>query len=98
MSLRRSFDDLGWPEPILADSGNGWHLLYHVDLPADDKGLVAAVLKAVSARHSTELVKVDTTVGNASRICKLYGTLARRAKTPPTGRTAAPGSWRRPGR
>lgn len=26
----------GWPDPILADSGNGYHLLYRIDLPADD--------------------------------------------------------------
>jgi len=23
----------GWPEPFVADSGNGYHLLYSVDLP-----------------------------------------------------------------
>jgi len=26
----------GWPEPLLADSGNGWHLLYRIELPNDD--------------------------------------------------------------
>jgi hypothetical protein len=26
---------IGWPEPIVADSGNGAHLLYRVDLPND---------------------------------------------------------------
>lgn len=69
-------DGQGWPNPIMADSGNGWHLLYRIDLPADDGGLVASVLKALAARFSDEVVDVDTTVGNASRICKLYGTLA----------------------
>ncbi len=29
-------EDAGWPEPILADSGNGWHVLYRVDLPNDE--------------------------------------------------------------
>ena len=28
----------GWPAPILADSGNGFHARYKVDLPADDDG------------------------------------------------------------
>ena len=27
---------LGWPAPILADSGNGAHLLYRIDLPNDE--------------------------------------------------------------
>src|ERR1700720_1652661 len=25
----------GWPEPVVADSGNGGHLLYRIDLPND---------------------------------------------------------------
>jgi hypothetical protein len=29
-----------WPDPILSDSGNGGHLLYRIDLPAEDGGLV----------------------------------------------------------
>jgi hypothetical protein len=69
-------ESLGWPNPIIADSGNGWHLLYRIDLPADDGGLVARALKALSARFSDEAVDIDVKVGNASRICKLYGTLA----------------------
>jgi putative DNA primase/helicase len=79
-------DDLtakGWPLPILADSGNGWHLLYPIDLPPDDGGLVARVLKTLAARYDTDLAKVDTTVGNPSRICKLYGTLARKGESTP---------------
>jgi hypothetical protein len=66
----------GWPNPIICDSGNGWHLLYRIDLPADDGGLVASVLKALAARFSDDAVDIDTKVGNASRICKLYGSLA----------------------
>ena len=70
----------GWPDPILADSGNGTHLLYRVDLPNDETsaGLVKAALAAMSARWSDDAVKIDTTVHNASRICKLYGTTARK--------------------
>ena len=26
---------LGWPQPVYADSGNGAHLLYRIDLPND---------------------------------------------------------------
>ena len=65
-----------WPLPIIADSGNGSHLLYRIDLPADDGGLVARVLKVLAAKFSDAAVDIDTKVGNASRICKLYGTLA----------------------
>lgn len=68
----------GWPEPIYADSGNGAHLQYHIDLPNDDesKRLVENTLKVIGRRFSDEQVKVDTGVHNASRVFKLYGTLA----------------------
>jgi hypothetical protein len=68
----------GWPDPILADSGNGYHLLYRVDLPADDGGRVERILKALAARFETDRVKIDQKVFNPSRICKLPGTLARK--------------------
>ena len=51
---------LGWPEPILADSGNGYHLNYAVDLPVDDGGLVERFLKSLAAKYNTPAVKVDT--------------------------------------
>jgi putative DNA primase/helicase len=73
----------GWPEPVIADSGNGFHLLYRIALPADDGGLVARVLKVVAARFSDDQVDIDIKVGNASRICKLYGTLAAKGEDSP---------------
>lgn len=74
---------LSWPEPVLADSGNGYHLLYRVDLPADDGGAVERVLRALADRFDTEAVKVDRKVFNPSRICKLPGTLARKGDSTP---------------
>jgi hypothetical protein len=68
----------GWPIPILADSGNGFHARYRVDLPADDGELVARVLKAASDLFSNEHAKIDTSLGNAARIVKLYGTESRK--------------------
>lgn len=76
--IRVHLAGLGWPEPIVADSGNGWHLLYRIDLPGADGGLVKACLEALSARFDTDETKVDTTVFNAARITKLYGTLVRK--------------------
>ena len=74
--------DRGWPAPIICDSGNGLHLLYRIDLPADDGGLVHRVLKVLASLFDDETVGIDTKVANASRICKLYGTVA--AKGPNT--------------
>ncbi|HQN10087.1 MAG TPA: hypothetical protein PK569_21185, partial [Thermoanaerobaculia bacterium] len=69
--VRLYLSGIGWPEPIVADSGNGWHLLYAVDLPGDDGGLVKACLEALAARFNSDETKVDTTVFNPARITKL---------------------------
>jgi hypothetical protein len=78
LECRRWLKEQGWPEPIMADSGNGFHMLFSIDLPNDDdaRGLVNGCLKAVSAKFSDSVVTVDVGVGNAARIWKLYGTLA----------------------
>jgi hypothetical protein len=66
----------GWPAPVLADSGNGAHLLYRVDLPNDDasRDLLKRCLEAVAFRFSDDCVSIDVGVCNAARIWKLYGT------------------------
>ena len=68
--------DLGWPDPVAADSGNGAHLLYRVDEPAEDNGLFSKCLQSLHERFSDDAVDVDTTVFNPARIFKLYGTWA----------------------
>lgn len=70
--------DSGWPEPISADSGNGGALLYAVELPNDveSKALVEQCLKALAAQFDDDTIDVDTTVHNAARIWKVYGTMA----------------------
>jgi hypothetical protein len=82
-SIRNALSDLGWPDPIYADSGNGGHLLYRIDLPADDGGLVQRMLQAIAQGFDTEAVKVDQNVFNAARISKLYGTWARKGDDSP---------------
>lgn len=68
----------GAPDPILADSGNGYHLFYRVDLPADDGGCIQRMLRALAKNFDTAGAKVDVGVHNAGRICKLPGTFARK--------------------
>ncbi|MDO9035028.1 MAG: hypothetical protein Q7U51_07485, partial [Methanoregula sp.] len=76
---------LGFPDPIRADSGNGAHLLYRIDLPNDDaaKTLVKACLMTLDTLFSDERVNVDTANFNAARIWKLYGTVSRKGDSTP---------------
>ncbi|MCH7950920.1 MAG: DUF3631 domain-containing protein [Candidatus Dadabacteria bacterium] len=68
----------GLPEPTVADSGNGVHLLYNIDLENNPEitKLIERFLVAVDLMFSTEDVKIDLKVFNAARITKLYGTKA----------------------
>lgn len=72
-------EEFGWPRPIKADSGNGYHALYRIELPNDQAAyeLVRAVLQALGHRFNDEHCKIDPVCCNADRLTKVYGTLAR---------------------
>ena len=76
----------GFPTPVVADSGNGYHLYYRVDLPNTKEiaELVQTFLKALEALFSDEYVKVDTSVFNASRIAKIIGTMSNKGSNTKT--------------
>lgn len=66
----------GFYTPIVADSGNGYHLYYRVDMDntPENTELVKNFLGALDALMSDEAVNVDTSVYNAARIAKVIGT------------------------
>lgn len=66
----------GFEQPIVAYSGSGTHLLYRISLDPSETQLVKDSLLALDMMFSDEEVKIDTSVFNASRITKLYGTMA----------------------
>lgn len=76
----------GWPDPVVADSGNGYHLMYPsagLGLATADVDLARRVLHGIAARFDTDTVKIDRVVFNAARIVKLYGTVARKGENTP---------------
>jgi hypothetical protein len=82
------WDDLcgaGFGDPVVADSGNGCHLLYRLDLhnsqQANEK--IQRVLSVIAVHYAPDDVDIDLTVYNAARICKLYGTVARKGDSTP---------------
>jgi len=80
LEVREYLRGLGWPEPVVGDSGNGYHLLYRVELSNDRESLelVKGILEALAFKFSDKAVEVDVTTCNAARIWKLYGTTARK--------------------
>jgi hypothetical protein len=68
----------GWPKCVTATSGNGYHLMYRVDEPNDEPTRIEFeyATKMLASIFTDEKIAVDTTVWNASRIWKIYGTIA----------------------
>lgn len=75
--------DVGFSAPVSADSGNGYHLLYNIYLgnTPENAQLVKSVLSVLDMFFSDSGADIDTSVFNASRITKLYGTMARKGRS-----------------
>lgn len=77
--------EIGFKEPFKGDSGNGYHLIYKVDLKAtpENTDLIKRCLVALDKIFSDDMVRVDTSVFNAARIWKLYGTMVKKGDNLP---------------
>jgi len=81
----------GWDgyASVLADSGNGYHVLLRIDLDNSEKSklLYSRVLQSLNQQFSTGDetggTKIDVSVFNPSRICKIYGTVVRKGSDTP---------------
>lgn len=73
----------GFTEPNRVHSGNGLHLYYRLD-PVEEtnevRASIEALLKGVARKFNNEIVGIDTSVFNASRITKVVGTIARKGQ------------------
>lgn len=84
-AVRTWLGEQGWADPVYADSGNGAHLLYAIDLPNDDdaRQLLQACLQVIGLHYSDTDVLVDLSCFNAARVWKLYGTTATKGDHTP---------------
>lgn len=55
-SIREWLMERGWPEPIIAMSGNGYHLLFPINLPNNKRSaaMISGILKALDAQFSAK--------------------------------------------
>ncbi len=76
----------GFSQPIVCDSGNGFHLLYKVDLEniPDNTELIKKFLLVLDMYFTTKDCDIDKSVFNASRITKLYGTVSQKGNSTET--------------
>lgn len=76
---------VGFKEPIITKSGNGWHVYLPCDMPNDEEHneLVKRFLQSLSKMFSDASVEIDEKVFNPARIDKLIGTWAKKGSDTP---------------
>lgn len=81
--IYKHLEAMGFEKPLVAISGNGYHLLYRICLANDESSmnLIKDCLLALDEWFSDNRVKIDTAVFNAARITKLYGTFAQKGQS-----------------
>ena len=67
---------LSWPEPLIGDSGNGYHLMYR--LTGGTVETNREILDTLAFLFNTNEAQIDQLVFNPSRIWKIYGTWPRK--------------------
>lgn len=77
--------EYGWPRPYINISGNGSHVLYHMDEDNSEqvRDTIQVFLKTLNGRFADLGCSVDTTTFNAARIFRVPGTWARKGDNIP---------------
>ena len=81
----RYLRSVGFSDPVICKSGNGWHTIYKCDMPNTEevRDMLSRFLQSVALMFTDEKVDIDEAVFNAARICKLYGTTAKKGANLP---------------
>lgn len=84
--MRKVFKHLrnvGFHDPVIADSANGYHLYYRVQLAntPENTELVKRFLKVLGMYFSDEHCKIDEAVYDPNRISKVIGTMSTKGKS-----------------
>lgn len=84
-NIFRHLRNVGFHDPVVADSANGYHLYYKVQLAntSENTELVKRFLEVLSRYFSDDHCKVDTVVYNAARIVKVIGTSSAKGRNTP---------------
>lgn len=78
--IMQFLQNIGFEQPVIAFSGNGYHLLYKIRLAntQDNKKMIETCLKTLNMMFADNAIDVDMKNFNPSRVCKLYGTRAQK--------------------
>jgi hypothetical protein len=85
MGLVTKLAAIGWPHPLVAMSGNGWHVQYRTALPntAETSEQLKAIYAGLHGEFSDDEIMFDRSVRNPARLCSLYGSIKRKGVNHP---------------
>src|SRR5271157_4630176 len=84
--VRAYLTEKGWPQPIICDSGNGFHLLFRTNLENTPFNVnqIADCLKALKQEFAAEVdADIDASVYNPARLTRAYGSTTRKGTDTP---------------
>lgn len=75
----------GMPQPLICDSGNGYHAIIKVQglNSLDGTKIIKETTNIIANNYSTEAVKVDTTVASPAHLVRVMGTMNRKGDSMP---------------
>lgn len=82
-NIFRYLRSVGFEDPVIFDSGNGYGMFYSVDLPVDNKTtqVVKKFLETISMLFDNEHCEIDTSVYNLARLAKCVPTIAKKGRS-----------------
>lgn len=81
IEVYRFLESNGFPQPIVCESGNGYHLMYRLENIENSKRVlddIKGFLNYIAMRFTDSKVDCDTKNINAARLTKLYSTKSRK--------------------
>ena len=75
--------NMGFEEPIIFDSGNGYGMYLSVDLPIDNDttAIIKKFVETIALLFDDENCDIDTSVFNLSRLSKCVPTIAKKGRS-----------------
>jgi hypothetical protein len=81
----KHLEQKGFPQPLMADSGNGYHVIPRVQMSnaPHNTNLLLDCIKALAKKFNCDACHIDASVSNAARLTRAYGSMTRKGTDTP---------------
>jgi hypothetical protein len=81
----KHLEQKGFPQPLMADSGNGYHVIPRVRMSnaPHNTNMLLDCIKALGNKFNCDACHIDASVSNPARLTRAYGTMTRKGTDTP---------------